>query len=455
MDLREYPRWKETGIDWLSKLPEHWELNKFRFMFRLGRGLGITKSNLIDEGVPCVNYGEIHSKFGFEVAPEKHDLKCVPEHYLESSPNSLLEQGDFVYADTSEDIEGSGNFTHLNSSVPTFAGYHTVTAKPVTNNHSKFLAYLFHSELFRFQIRKSVSGVKVFSVTQDILKSCYVWLPPTVEQIQIAKFLDYKTAQIDCLIEKKKALIEKLNEQRIAMITQAVTKGLNPDAPMKDSEVDWLGEVPEHWEVARLRFSIRSNPIKSEINDIERDEIVSFVPMDAVGEYGGIRLDTNKILDDVYDGYTYFRDNDVVIAKITPCFENGKGALASNLTNKIAFGTTELHVMRPLNECSSRWLFYLSISHAFREIGASEMYGAGGQKRVPESFIKNFRLGIPSFEEQETIADYLDFELKKMSDMLAVNDKTIERLNEYRTALITAAVTGKIDVRNIEVPEEY
>tara|TARA_Y100001973_G_C5118260_1_gene291323 strand:- start:469 stop:1002 length:534 start_codon:yes stop_codon:yes gene_type:complete len=177
--------------------------------------------------------------------------------------------------------------------------------------------------------------------------------------------------------------------------------------------------------------------------------------MDAVGEYGGIRLDTNKILDDVYDGYTYFRDNDVVIAKITPCFENGKGALACDLTNGIAFGTTELHVMRPLQECSARWLFYLSISHPFREIGASEMFGAGGQKRVPESFIKNFRLGIPTFEEQEKIANYLDTDLVKMTKMLSVTNKTIEKLNEYRTALITAAVTGKIDVQQVEVPQEF
>jgi len=291
-------------------------------------------------------------------------------------------------------------------------------------------------------------------MNQDKTKLVELCAPDIEEQKQIADFLDFKTVQIDRLIEKKEALIEKLNEKRIALITQAVTKGLNLKVPMKPSSVDWLGEVPVHWNTKRLRFAIQSNPLKSEIDDLERDDLVSFVPMDAVGEYGGIRLDMEKPLDAVYDGYTYFRNNDVVIAKITPCFENGKGAIAEELTNGVAFGTTELHVMRPLEGYSSRWLFYLSICHAFREIGASEMYGAGGQKRVPEGFIKNFRIGIPDFDEQESIADFIDAEVKKMDEMLRVNNLTIERLTEYRTALITAAVTGKIDVRNIDLPTQ-
>ena len=258
MQYQPYPEYRNSGIEWLGDIPNHWDVKKFRFLFSFGRGLGITKANLLDEGVPCINYGEVHSKYGFEVVPEKHPLKCVAPDYLETGVSSLLNNGDFVFADTSEDVEGSGNFSHLNSDTPTFAGYHTVIARPISDNSSRYIAYLFDSLRYRYQIRKAVSGVKVFSITQEILKNCYLWLPPIKEQNHIVRFLDHKTQQIDQLIAKKQTLIDKLNEQRIALITHAVTKGLNPDVEMKDSGVEWLGKVPKHWDVRRLKFVTES-----------------------------------------------------------------------------------------------------------------------------------------------------------------------------------------------------
>lgn len=442
MELSGYPHWKETGISWLALIPDHWEVNKFRFIFSLGRGLGITKSNLMDEGVPCVNYGEIHSKFGFEVAPEKHELKCVPEGYLESNANALLEHGDFVYADTSEDIEGSGNFTHLNSFVPTFAGYHTVTAKPETNNHSKFLAYLFDSELFRFQIRKAVSGVKVFSVTQDILKSCYVWLPTATEQTKIAKFLDYKTAQIDSLIEKKKALIDKLNEQRIALITQAVTKGLNPNAPMKDSEVDWLGEVPEHWEVQRLKFCVALKNIKVESKETE----LLYMGLE------NVESQTGKLLYD-FDSPTnsdgignYFKEGDVLFGKLRPYLAK------SYVASSTGFCSTEFLILEPYNYLPY-FLNATCLSDGFIKLVDSSTYGSK-MPRANWDFIGNIEVPIPPLNEQSQIIEELDRRIKRLDSMVTTTHKTIDKLNEYRTALITAAVTGKIDVRQVQIPEQ-
>lgn len=217
-----------------------------------------------------------------------------------------------------------------------------------------------------------------------------------------------------------------------------------PYPSYKPSGVEWLGEIPEEWEVRRLRFVVKFNPVKSELNGLERDTIVSFVPMDAVGEYGGMRLETDKPLDEVYTGYTYFKNRDVVIAKITPCFENGKGAIAENLTNGIGFGTTEFHVLRSEEDNNERYIFYLTNTHSFRQVGASEMLGAGGQKRIPESFIKDFRLGIPSSLEQKAIADYLDRKTAQIDELIGKKKELIERLKEQRTALITAAVTGKL-----------
>lgn len=215
----------------------------------------------------------------------------------------------------------------------------------------------------------------------------------------------------------------------------------------KPSGVEWLGEIPAHWQAKRLRFVGKVNPVKSEVAHLLPDTEVSFVPMEAVSEYGGLNLDQTKRIEDVYQGYTYFRDGDVVIAKITPCFENGKGSIATGLTNGVGFGTTELHVVRPLPEIDRQFFFYISISVAFRQLGEAEMYGAGGQKRVPDSFIRDYRCPVPPLEEQQRIAAFLDRETVRIDALVMKVRDSIDMLREYRTALISAAVTGKIDVR--------
>lgn len=198
---------------------------------------------------------------------------------------------------------------------------------------------------------------------------------------------------------------------------------------------------PAFWKEKRLRFAIEMNPSKQE-SKIDASDLVSFVPMDAVGEYGGIRLDDEREMGEIGSGYTYFCDDDVVVAKITPCFENGKGALAKGLKNKTAFGTTELHVMRALSaQLLPEFLFYLTISHVFRKRGESEMYGAGGQKRVPETFIKDFEAALPSINEQKTIARFLDHKTAQIDALIAKKKALLDKLAEKRSALISCAVT--------------
>ena len=213
----------------------------------------------------------------------------------------------------------------------------------------------------------------------------------------------------------------------------------------KDSGVEWLGKIPAHWEVKRLRFVSESNPVPSEVRGLPGETEVSFVPMEAVGEHGGLSLETTKQLADVKAGYTYFRDGDIVIAKITPCFENGKGALAADLTNGIAFGTTELHVLRATERADRRFMFYVTLSDAFRRLGEADMYGAGGQKRVSEFFVRNFSPALPSLPEQRAIAMFLDRETARIDALVAKKERVIELLQEKRTALITRAVTKGLD----------
>lgn len=214
---------KDSGVKWIGEVPEHWEVKKFRYLFSFSKGLNITKENLQEKGIPCVNYGEIHSKYGFEVDPLKHPLKCVNEEYLETSQKSLLKKGDFVFADTSEDIEGSGNFTCLNSDVPTFAGYHTIITRAKKSFNYRYIAYLFDSEAFRNQIRNRVKGVKVYSITNAILKDMLICLPTNTEQQNIVKYLNNQTQKIDKAISQQQKQIEKLKEYKASLIDSVVT----------------------------------------------------------------------------------------------------------------------------------------------------------------------------------------------------------------------------------------
>ncbi|MGH6986613.1 MAG: restriction endonuclease subunit S [Caulobacteraceae bacterium] len=218
-----------------------------------------------------------------------------------------------------------------------------------------------------------------------------------------------------------------------------------PYPAYKDSWVEWLGDVPEHWEVRRLRFSLDLNPLASELKYMTPETEVSFVPMEAIGEFGGLELSMKRTRSEVEGGYTYFRDGDVLVAQITPCFENGKGALASGLENGVGFGTTELQVLRPGQELDRKFLLYITFSDAFRRLGQAEMYGAGGQKRVPGAFVENFEHPHPPLAEQRAIAAFLDRETARIDALVAKNERLVELLQEKRAALITHAVTKGLD----------
>ncbi len=233
--LNPHAPMKDSGVELLGEVPEHWELSKLRFISSFGRGLGITKANLHETGVPCVSYGEVHSKYGFEVNADKHALKCVSEAYLENNPECLLSEGDIIFADTSEDQDGAGNFTQISGSQRVFAGYHTVVVKLSFEIYKRFMAYVFDSESFRNQIRTSVKGVKVFSVTQAILKNSTIWLPPVKEQKAITEHLDNITSKIDRLISNQNKAIKLMRERKIALISAAVTGKIDVR--------DWQGEA--------------------------------------------------------------------------------------------------------------------------------------------------------------------------------------------------------------------
>ncbi|MGV2803405.1 hypothetical protein GNF85_06880 [Clostridium perfringens] len=166
------------------------------------------------------------------------------------------------------------------------------------------------------------------------------------------------------------------------------------------------------------------NPSKNEIKDIENIE-VSFIPMNNVSENGKIDASEKKYIEEVKSGFTYFKDDDILFAKITPCMENGKGAVAKNLLNGIGFGSTEFHILRPNKDINSKWLYYITKYREFRKIAEINMTGSAGQKRVPKSFFEKYKILVPQISVQDKIVEALD----KSQDLIDKRKKQIEELD--------------------------
>ena len=214
---------KDSGVEWIGEIPEGWEVIPFKQMYGLGKGLSITKADLVEEGVPVISYGQIHSKSNTGTAIKDELIRYVPTSYLENNQDALVKVGDIIFADTSEDLEGCGNCIYIDKDMTLFAGYHTIIASNRTDTATRYLSYLFKTDCWRIQIRAVVNGVKLFSIPQRTLAATSIIIPPLAEQRAIADYLDRKCAEIDELIAIKQEKIEALKEYKKSVIFEYVT----------------------------------------------------------------------------------------------------------------------------------------------------------------------------------------------------------------------------------------
>jgi type I restriction enzyme S subunit len=453
MNMPKYESYKDSGIEALGNIPTHWNTNRFKNVFKLGKGLTITKENLQDEGIPCVNYGEIHSKYGFEVDPDKNDLKCVSVDYLKSSTSSLLKQGDFVFADTSEDIEGSGNFTYLNSRKDVFAGYHTIIARPKDEMSARFLAYAIDSMSYRNQIRKKVKGVKVYSITQAILKSTNIWLPPEEERIGITKFLDQKTTKINQVIAIKQKQIELLKERKQVMSQQAVTRGLNPNGLMKDSGVDWIGEIPEKWRVESFKNVLVERNKKND--PIESRERLSLSIDKGITLYSEKTTNLDRFKDD-FSQYKLTHRGDLVFNSMNMIV----GAVGvSNYFGCVSPVYYTFYTQLENPKITKYYEYFFK-----NKIVQSQLYCLGKgimaidrgdgkfntvRLKVSRDDLRSMKVPYPTVSEITEIVDFIELESSKISKAIRLQEQQIEKIKEYKATLINSAVTGKIKVPEV------
>ncbi|MEW9702297.1 restriction endonuclease subunit S [Paenibacillus sp. SI8] len=332
-----------------------------------------------------------------------------------------------------------------------------VVASPLSEVDSRYYSYLFRTHAYMNEVNKYSHGIVADRnrLYWDEFKQIPSLFPPSNEQKKIADFLDNHGRMVTRLARIKRRQIKLLRELKQAIINNAVTRGVNSEVKLKSSSIDWLGDIPEHWECKKLKRCANINPSKRDLfREFSPDDKVVFLPMEKISANVDVDDSEKRPIKEIKDVFTYFERNDVVVAKITPCFENGKGACLNNLESKLGFGTTEFIVLRAQkNIMLPQYLYLITRTSYFRLFGAEVMTGAAGQKRVLIDFIANFIIGIPNTTEQQAIIDHITQKTAIIDKNIAGMEKEIDLISEYRIRLISDVATGKIDVRHITVAD--
>ena len=444
--LNPYPAYTPSGVPWLGDVPAHWEVRRLQHIADM-KVSNVDKH--IKEGelpVRLCNYVDVYKNHRIT-----EDIAFMRATATEDEVQKFrLELGDVLITKDSETWNDIGVPALVEFSAnDLICGYHLALLRPLKEMLNG--AYLFRtlqSPAIAHQFYVSANGITRYGLSHYGIKTALLALPPPAEQTAIVRYLDHADRQIRRYVGGKEKLIGLLEEQRQAVVQRAVTRGLDPAVRLKPSGVDWLGDVPAHWEVQRLKWVASLNPSKTEVrSSLMADTPVTFLPMERVGTDG--RIETGEMLpaSDVWNGFTYFGRKDVLVAKITPCFENGKGACLDSLPTEVGFGSTEFHVLRAGPSISPQFLYRLTTLEEFRRLGVNSMTGAAGQQRVPQTFVANYPIAVPPLPEQTAIVEYLDKATADIATAVARARREIELLREYRTRLIADVVTGKVDVR--------
>ena len=422
--MKPYPKYKNSGVEWIGEVPEHWEMEKVSHAFStIGSGTTPIAGNpeYHNEGTtPWINTGDLNN--GILKTCSKKITNIAFNDY---SALKIYPIGSLIIAMYGATI---GKVSILDFTACTNQACCVLSESKKWNVKYVFYWFIANKEHI---VSMSYGGGQP-NISQEIIKSLKIPLPERNEQYAIITYLDRKTSQVDNRISKKQKLIELLEEERAAIINQAVTKGLNPDAPMKNSGIEWLGEVPEHWEVKRLKYFFRLITEKNCSLQTKK------VALENIESWTGRFIDSE--VDYQGEGISFLK-GDVLFGKLRPY-------LAKVLNTKFSGASVgDIFVMRPKLGISSIFAFYRFLSKPFIDIVNGSTFGAK-MPRASWSFIANLYIAVPGYDEQGGIAAYLDRKTTKIDQTTSKIEKQIDLLKEFRTALISKAVTGKIDVRD-------
>ncbi|WP_299554554.1 restriction endonuclease subunit S [Seonamhaeicola sp.] len=430
-----YSEYKNNGVEWLGEIPSHWQPKRLKFVTsRIVDGTHFTP-DYIEQGVPFLRVTDITK--GQNIDFEKVKRISEDEH-LELNLRCNPKKGDLLLSKNG--TIGIPRVVDWDEPFSIFVSLCLI--KPKEEIDVNFLKHIFLSKGIEEQINAGGKTNTITNLHLDKIREFYLSLPPIEEQKQIAKFLDKEVSRIDLLIHKKKQFIDCLKEKKLAIISNAVTKGLNPDVKMKKNEVEWMENVPEHWEVWKIShgFKVIGSGTTPNTEDIEYYEgDINWVTTSELRE-NDIESSKKKITEKALQELSALKlypPGTLLIAMygatigrlgILTCNASVNQACCA-LSEPIAFDI--------------KFVFYWFIMAKPVLLSLS---AGGGQPNLSQEIIKNTRIPVPDIVEQTEIVKYIDDEIKKIEEVIKTGESALDKLNEYRTALISSTVTGKIKV---------
>jgi len=442
MSFPKYPEYKDSGIEWLGEIPSHWNISRFKQVFK-------ERNERSPDGLETLLSVSAYTG----VRPRS---EIVEEGEYLSRAESLegykiCHPGDLVMNIMLAWNRGLG-FTTFNGIVsPAYCVF-----EKIDNSDCKFLDYLVRSDECTGYFKAFSTGVieSRLRLYPEIFGQLYASIPPLAEQSAIAVFLDRETAKIDALVAEQEKLIELLKEKRRAVISHAVTKGLDPNVPMKDSGVEWLGEVPEHWAVSPLRrllVSIEqgSSP-QSESSPAPPGE-PAIIKLSAIknGHFDATESKALASMQSIDPRYEV-RVNDLLVTRANTLDLVGASCIVhSNIPEKL-FLPDLVYRLSLRSELTPQFLnYFFQSSSARSQISADARGSSMTMAKISQGHIKCWWVTLPPRAEQDQITGYLEGENRQFDELMVEAQRAIDLLKERRSALISAAVTGKIDVRGL------
>ncbi|MFT7098167.1 MAG: type I restriction enzyme S subunit [Rickettsiales bacterium] len=428
--IKPYEKYKDSGVAWLGEVPESWEVRKAKKIFNERSEKGFESEPFLaatqNQGVVLKTM--LNTKTVL-VTKDFHTLK-------------LVEKGDFVISLRS--FQGGIEYSYYRGII---SPAYTIL-KPQSLAERGYFKYYFKSKEFINCLTLLVTGIREGqNIDTAKFKDTFLPLPPKNDQAAISNFLDYKTAKIDRFIAKKKQLIKLLNEQKAGIINDAVTKGLNPNAKTKPSGIEWLGDIPEHWEVRKLKYlvSLNDETLSEKTNPHYK---LRYIDIGNVDKSGNIAEIINyKFKDAPSRAKRVVKEGDIIISTVRT-YLTAITQITSDCENLIV--STGFAVLRTQRDIDSNFLNFAVRANYFIKKVCAESFGVS-YPAINASDLINFKISFPSIAEQKTIVSHIEAETAIINKTIATIEKEIALTKEYRIALIAEAVTGKIDVRDYEI----
>ncbi len=438
MKYPKYPKYKDSGMEWIGEIPEHWCLATVSrgYQVTLGKMLQNEAENKTDDLFPYLRASNIQS-YGVDFEDVKEMYFSLKEKYkLALKKNDLLvsEGGD------------AGRSVILEREIDDFLGFQNSInrVRPVGGNNERILHYWLNMLKNSGYIDAICNKATFTHYTAEKLKATPALYPPVNEQTAISHYLIDAIKKIASLISKQQQLIEILKEKRQAIITHAVTKGLDPNVPMKDSGIEWIGKIPQHWDAIPIKFVMSCND-ETLPENTHPDTEMQYVEISDVSENKGItNFQEIKFSDAPSRARRIVKDGDIIISTVRT-YLRAIATIKEPWKNTVV--STGFAVLRP-RSISQNFAKYALSANYFIERIVSESTGVS-YPAINSEKLMNFRIVLPDSNSQNDISDYLDKIMSKLGLLIAKQEKMIELLNEHKTSLITQAVTGKIDVRGL------